>query len=50
MRHFSREEIFRVDPAEVADAMASTLAMVSRGAAVAPIRSHIDLATAPAPF
>jgi len=44
VKHFSREEIFRVDPADVADAMAATLGMVSRGAAVAPIRAHIDLA------
>jgi ornithine cyclodeaminase/alanine dehydrogenase-like protein (mu-crystallin family) len=43
LKHFSREEIFRVDPAEVADAMAAALGMVSRGAAVAPIRAHIDL-------
>jgi ornithine cyclodeaminase len=43
VRHFSREEIFRVDPVQVADAMAATLAMVSRGAAVAPIRAHVDL-------
>lgn len=43
MRHFSREEIFRIDPTQVADAMAATLGMVSRGAAVAPVREHIDL-------
>jgi alanine dehydrogenase len=43
VRHFSREEIFLVDPVQVADAMAATLAMVSRGAAVAPIRAHVDL-------
>jgi alanine dehydrogenase len=42
-RHFSREEILGLDPARVADAMAAALAMVSRGAAVAPIRTHIDL-------
>lgn len=42
-RHFSREEIMALDPARVADAMAAALAMVSRGAAVAPIRAHIDL-------
>ncbi|HYM66288.1 MAG TPA: ornithine cyclodeaminase family protein [Patescibacteria group bacterium] len=42
-RHFSREEIFALDPVRVADAMAGALAMVSRGAAVAPVRSHIDL-------
>ncbi len=42
-RHFSREEIFALDPSEVADAMALALAMVSRGAAVAPVRAHIDL-------
>jgi ornithine cyclodeaminase/alanine dehydrogenase-like protein (mu-crystallin family) len=41
--HFSREEIFALDPVEVADAMALALAMVSRGAAVAPVRGHIDL-------
>jgi ornithine cyclodeaminase len=43
LRHFSREEIFRVDPRAVADSMAVALGMVARGAAVAPIRSHIDL-------
>lgn len=32
-----------VDPSRVADAMAAALAMVSRGAAVAPVRAHIDL-------
>lgn len=32
-----------IDPARVADAMAAALAMVSRGAAVAPVRAHIDL-------
>lgn len=42
-RHFSREEIIALDPARVADAMAAALAMVSRGAAVAPVRGHIDL-------
>ena len=41
--NFSREDIFALDPARVADAMAAALAMVSRGAAVAPIRAHIDL-------
>ncbi|HEV8597579.1 MAG TPA: ornithine cyclodeaminase family protein [Candidatus Dormibacteraeota bacterium] len=43
MKHFSRDDIFRVDPREVADAMAVALGMVSRGAAVAPIRAHIEL-------
>jgi len=42
-RNFSREEIMALDPARVADAMAAALGMVSRGAAVAPIRAHIDL-------
>jgi ornithine cyclodeaminase len=42
-RHFTREEIMAIDPARVADAMAAALAMVSRGAAVAPVRAHIDL-------
>jgi ornithine cyclodeaminase/alanine dehydrogenase-like protein (mu-crystallin family) len=42
-QHFSRAEIFAVEPVHVADAMAAALAMVSRGAAVAPIRTHIDL-------
>ncbi len=32
-----------LDPVRVADAMAEALAMVSRGAAVAPVRGHIDL-------
>ncbi|MHB8611383.1 MAG: ornithine cyclodeaminase family protein [Candidatus Dormibacteraceae bacterium] len=41
--HFSREEIMAIDPVRVADAMAAALAMVSRGAAVAPVRAHIDL-------
>lgn len=31
-----------LDPLRVADAMAAALAMVSRGAAVAPVRGHID--------
>jgi len=43
VRHFSRDEIMAVDPIRAADAMAAALAMVSRGAAVAPIRGHIDL-------
>ena len=43
MRHFTREEIFALDPSAVADAMAEAMAMVSRGAAVAPVRTHIDL-------
>ena len=42
-RHFGRDEIMAIDPAQVADAMAAALAMVSRGAAVAPVRAHIDL-------
>jgi ornithine cyclodeaminase/alanine dehydrogenase-like protein (mu-crystallin family) len=42
-RHFTRDEIFALDPVEVADAMALALAMVSRGTAVAPVRAHIDL-------
>jgi alanine dehydrogenase len=42
-RHFGRAEIMGLDPVEVADAMATALAMVSRGAAVAPVRGHIDL-------
>jgi ornithine cyclodeaminase len=43
LRQFSREEIFALDPCVVADAMAEALAMVTRGAAVAPVRSHVDL-------
>ena len=43
LRHFSREEIMAVNPVRVADALAAGLAMVSAGAAVAPIRGHIDL-------
>jgi ornithine cyclodeaminase/alanine dehydrogenase-like protein (mu-crystallin family) len=43
VRHFTREDIFAIPPSEVADALSAALAMVSRGAAVAPIRSHIDL-------
>ena len=43
MKHFSREDIFALDPREVADAMGEALAMVARGAAVAPVRGHIDL-------
>jgi len=43
IRDFSRDEIMAVDPVRVADAMAAALAMVSRGAAVAPVRGHIDL-------
>ncbi len=41
--HFGRDEITAVDPVRLADAMAIALAMVSKGAAVAPIRGHIDL-------
>ena len=43
VRHFGRDEIFAVDPRRIADAMQATLAMVSRGAAVAPVRTHVDL-------
>ena len=43
MKHFTREDIFAIDPSDVADALSVGLAMVSRGAAVAPVRSHIDL-------
>ena len=43
MRHFTRDDIFALEPRMVADAMAEALAMVARGAAVAPVRSHIDL-------
>jgi ornithine cyclodeaminase len=43
VKHFTREDIFAIPPSEVADALSAALAMVSRGAAVAPIRSHIDL-------
>ncbi len=42
-RYFGRAEIMALDPVEVADAMAVALGMVSRGAAVAPVRGHIDL-------
>ena len=42
-RNFSREDIIALDPARVADAMSAALAMVSRGAAVAPVRTRIDL-------
>lgn len=43
MRHFTRDEIDALNPREVADAMAHALEMVARGAAVAPVRTHIDL-------
>lgn len=43
IKHFTREEILAVHPLRLADAMAAALAMVSRGAAVAPVRAHIDL-------
>jgi ornithine cyclodeaminase/alanine dehydrogenase-like protein (mu-crystallin family) len=43
VRHFTREDIFAIAPSDVADALSLALAMVSRGAAVAPVRSHIDL-------
>ncbi len=43
LRHFSREEIMAVEPRRLADALAAGLAMVSRGAAIAPIRGHIDM-------
>ena len=42
MRHFTREEIFALDPRRVAGAMGEALAMVARGTAVAPVRGHID--------
>jgi alanine dehydrogenase len=41
--HFGRDEILALDPEALVEAMASALAMVSRGSAIAPIRSHIDL-------
>ena len=40
--HFDAAAIEALDPARVADAMAEALGMVARGAAVAPIRGHID--------
>ena len=43
MRHFSRDEILALDPRVVADMMAEALAMVTRGAVVAPVRTHVDL-------
>lgn len=43
MKHFNRDDIFALHPRDVAAAMAEALAMVARGAAVAPIRSHIEL-------
>jgi len=43
LRHFDREAILALDLRRVADAMADALAKVSRGAAVAPVRTHIDL-------
>jgi ornithine cyclodeaminase/alanine dehydrogenase-like protein (mu-crystallin family) len=43
LRQFTRDEIFALDPRVVADGMAEALAMVTRGAAVAPVRTHIDL-------
>jgi ornithine cyclodeaminase len=43
VRHFTRDDIFAIAPSDVADALSAALAMVSRGAAVAPVRSHIDL-------
>jgi len=43
VKHFSREEIFALDPSHVADALSVALGVVSGGAALAPIRSHIDL-------
>ena len=42
MKHFTRDDIFALEPRVVADAMAEALAMVARGAAVAPVRTHID--------
>ena len=50
MRHFTREEIFELEPARIADAMAEALAMVSHGSAVAPIRGHIDLGSGSGTF
>ncbi len=43
MKEFGRDDIYALDPRSVADAMAATLAMVSRGAAIAPVRTHVDL-------
>jgi len=43
VKHFSREEIFALDPSHVADALSVALGVVSGGAALAPIRWHIDL-------
>lgn len=43
MKHFTREDIEALEPPNVADAMARVLAMVARGDAVAPVRTHIDL-------
>lgn len=50
MKHFTRQEIFALDPRAVADVMADALAMVARGAAVAPVRAHIDLGNGAATF
>lgn len=41
--HFTREEIYALDPRRVADAMESVLAMVSRGATIAPVRTEIEI-------
>ncbi len=43
MKHVTREDIEALSPRDVADAMARALAMVARGDAVAPVRTHIDL-------
>jgi len=40
--HFGREEVLAVGPTRTADAMAACLAMVARGAVVAPVRGHVD--------
>lgn len=50
MKHFTRQDILALPPRQVADALAAGLAMVSRGAAIAPVRAHVDLGGGAATF
>jgi ornithine cyclodeaminase len=43
VRYFSCEDIWKVDPRGVFDAVQAGLAMVSSGSAIAPVRTHVAL-------
>jgi ornithine cyclodeaminase/alanine dehydrogenase-like protein (mu-crystallin family) len=42
-RHFSREDIWKVDPRQVFEAVQAGLGMVSSGSAIAPVRAHLAM-------